>query len=393
MAAAPASTHELARAASARLRARVGVPASLCAFAPGRVNLIGEHTDYNEGFVLPMAIDRGVAVAAASRGDGVIRAHSSAFGETREASLDALDPARQRGWFAYVAGVAWAMLEAGHAVVGADLAIESDLPVGSGLSSSAALEVACARALADLAGAAWDPRGAAVICRRAENAFVGVACGIMDQFAAALSRAGEALLLDCRSLETEGVPLPADAVVAVLDTAAPRTLAASAYNDRRAACETAVAAIRQVAPAVRALRDVDRALLASVGDRLDPIVFRRAQHVVDENVRPRAMAAALGGGDLAAAGRLMDASHESLRTLYDVSSPDLDAIVRIARQQAGCFGARMTGAGFGGCAVALLGRDAMAGFADAVRDAYRAETGRPGEVFLVSPAGGARIIA
>ncbi|MBI2221498.1 MAG: galactokinase [Acidobacteria bacterium] len=383
----------LAKAACARFSDRFcAAPARVC-FAPGRVNLIGEHTDYNEGFVLPMAIDRGIAVAAAPRRDGVIRAHSPAFGETREAALDALGPARQLGWFTYVAGVAWAMREAGYVVAGADLAIESDLPSGSGLSSSAALEVACARALTDLAGERWDPVAAAGLCRRAENEFVGVACGIMDQFASALSRPGEALLLDCRSLESTGVRVPPTAVFAVLDTAVPRALAASAYNDRRAACEAAIVAIQRVAPAVRALRDVDRALLASAGDGLDPIVRRRAQHVVDENLRPGAMAAALRERDLAAAGRLIDASHESLRTLYDVSSPHLDAIVRIARRQPGCAGARMTGAGFGGCAVALLHRDAAGGFSDAVRDAYRAETGRPGQVFLVSPAGGARMMA
>jgi len=369
-----------------------GKAPSVVVFAPGRVNLIGEHTDYNEGLVLPSAIDRGVAIAGSPRSDGVVRAWAAAFDETHEALLSALAPAGEAGWFAYVAGVAWALCEAGHTVSGADLAIVSDLPMGVGLSSSAALEMATARVLAAASGIAWDGVAMARLCQRAENAFVGVACGIMDQLASALSAPGRALLLDCRSLQTEDVPIPSRAAIAVLDTAAPRTLAGSAYNDRRADCEAAVTAIRRLSP-VQALRDVDRPLLEAARAELDPVVWRRAAHVVNENLRPALMAEALRAGDLAAAGRLMDESHESLRTLFEVSSRELDTMVDIARAQPGCFGARMTGAGFGGCAVALLERGAAQAFASAVEPAYHARVGRSGRVFLVTPAGGVRVVA
>ena len=203
------------------------------AVAPGRVNLIGEHTDYNDGHVLPMAIDRDLAVAFRRRGDGRLRIHSRERGETWESALDVLTPSRRADWSDYAAGVAWALSEAGHTLSGADLAIAGDVPIGAGLSSSAALEVATARALAAADGLPWDPVAMARLCQRAENTFVGMACGLMDQFAAACSRDGQALLLDCRTLETQDVPLPASATIVVMDTGVRRSLARSAYNDRR----------------------------------------------------------------------------------------------------------------------------------------------------------------
>ncbi len=378
---------ELAARARRLFRQHFGTPDPLgVAFAPGRVNLIGEHTDYNEGFVLPMGIDRGVAVAFRRRPAGrIIRAQAALLGETREIELGGLEPGRVTGWAAYVAGVAWVLARAGHQIPGLDLVIEADLPRGAGLSSSAALEVAVAHACCAAGDIPWDRVAMAKLCHQAENQFVGVPCGVMDQFAAAISEAGAATLLDCRSLETQSVPLPADVAVAIMDTGGRRELAASAYAERRATCEAAVAALRAVAPGVQALRDADRALLDRAGDRLDPVVYRRARHVIEENARPPAMAAALRAGDLRAAGRLMNESHASLRDLYEVSSPELDALTDRARAHPACFGSRMTGAGFGGCAIALVNRAGLESFLASVRVAARA-------VFVSGAEAGARIV-
>ncbi len=362
------------------------------AFAPGRVNLIGEHTDYNEGFVLPMAIAPGVAIAFRPRADRRVRAHAAAFGESRDFALDGLRPGSVEGWAGYVAGVAWALASAVGRLPGLDLVIDSDLVIGAGLSSSAALEVAAARALSDAAGLSWNAVEMARLCRRAENEFVGVPCGLMDQFAAAASREGCATLLDCRSLETQIVPLPDEAVIAVMDTGIRRELARSAYRDRRAACDAAVAVLRSVAPEVRALRDVPRDLLDRVRSRLDPVVYRRALHVVEENARPPALAAAFRAGDMAAAGQLMNQSHASLRDLYEVSSVELDRVTDLARAHPACFGARMTGAGFGGCAIALVRRDGADQFVRTVGASYRSECNATGAFFLSEAKPGASIL-
>ena len=371
------------------------------AAAPGRVNLIGEHTDYNDGFVLPMAIDRHVAVAFAPREDRVVRAYASEFGETRELSLDALErrtttePARRStrgGWFGYVAGVAWAMLGAGQALRGADLAIASEVPVGAGLSSSAALEIAVAQALSAVAGLEWDPRRAARLAQQAEHEFAGVACGIMDQLSVALAREGCALLMDCRSLETRAVPIPETARILVFDSGVRRELAASAYNDRRASCDRVVAALRARDSWVRALRDADDAMLAEQAASLSAVDVRRASHVIAENRRPAALADAFAAGDLERAGRLMMHSHASLRDLYDVSSPELDALVELAIVQPGCTGARLTGAGFGGCAIALVEAGSVERVMSSVETGYEERTGRPTTAFVCLPSEGARVI-
>jgi galactokinase len=371
------------------------------AVAPGRVNLIGEHTDYNDGFVLPMAIDRHVAVAFAPRQDRVLRAHASEFGETRELSLDALErrttsePARRSargGWFGYVAGVAWAMLGAGQQLDGADLAIASDLPAGAGLSSSAALEIAVARALGAVSALEWEPRRVARLAQQAEHEFAGVACGIMDQLSVALAREGCALLIDCRSLETRDVPIPETARILVFDSGVRRELTTSAYNDRRAACERVVAALQTRHAWVRALRDVDDALLAEVAASLDPVDVRRASHVIAENRRPAALADAFASGDLERAGRLMMHSHDSLRDLYEVSSPELDALVDLAIVQPGCAGARLTGAGFGGCAIALVEAGSVERVMSSVEAGYEKGTGRTTTAFACLPSAGARVI-
>ena len=362
------------------------------AFAPGRVNLIGDHTDYNEGFVLPMAIERGVAVAFRERSDRLVRAHAVAFGETREIALDGIAPPEKPDWASYIAGVAWSLERSGRRLTGLELVVAADLPIGAGLSSSAALEIATASAFTHAAGLAWEPVAIAKLCRAAENDFVGVSCGVMDQFAAAASVEGCALLLDCRSLEAAPVPIPKQASVVLMDTGARRSLVGSAYNDRIAACRAALAALRAVDPSVRALRDVSLSMLEFARGQLDPVLFRRASHVVAEIQRPVAMAAALRCEDLAVAGRLMDESHASLRELYEVSSPELDLVCRLARAHPACFGARMTGAGFGGCAVALVHSQGAAAFARDVEIAYREESRLPGAFFVSQPAEGARLV-
>jgi galactokinase len=362
------------------------------ALGPGRVNLIGEHTDYNDGWVLPMAIERAAVFAFARRPDRRLRVHATAYGETREVDLDLLRPPGGSEWIAYVAGVAWALREAGHDVPGLDAVVDGDVPLGAGLSSSAALEMAAARAFAAAGGITWDATAMARLGQRAENAYVGVNCGLMDQMASAVCREGCALLLDCRTLETEPVAVPQGAAVVVMDTGARRSLAASAYNDRRAACEAVVAVLAAGRPHVRALRDVDDETLAAAEERLDPVAFRRARHVVAENRRPLEMARALRKGDLAEAGRLMNASHESLRGLYEVSSPELDLVSGLARSHPDCFGARMTGAGFGGCAVALVSADRVEAFSRSVHAAYREKVDLPSAFFACRPAAGARIV-
>lgn len=367
------------------------VPAGI-ALAPGRVNLIGEHTDYNDGFVLPVGIDRFTAVAYAGRTDGILCARTVNYGETRQTALSDLRPRPGEGWFDYVAGVAWALGEAGYMLNGADLSIVSDVPVGAGLASSASLEVAVARALVDLTGGEWRAEHMALTARRAENEFVGVSCGIMDQFAAAASRAGCAMLLDCRSLEATHVELPKQVAVVVLDTAVRRKLTASAYNERRTSCERAVETMRRTGVPVAALRDADLTALEVVEHLMDTTTYYRARHVVTEMRRPQELAETLAAGELERAGELMNASHESLRDLYEVSSPELDAFVAAAREQPGCFGARMTGAGFGGCAVALVAVDEAMPFTTGVERRYQALTGLRGSAFVIRAAAGARLL-
>ncbi len=369
--------------------------------APGRINLIGEHTDYNDGFVLPMAIDRHVVVAFAPREDRLLRAHAVEFGETREVSLDTLARrtagetgkwGKRGGWFGYLAGVAWALLGAGHALRGADLTVVSDLPVAAGLSSSAALEMAVARALADVSELAWDPPAFARLAQRAEHEFAGVSCGIMDQLSVASAREGCALLIDCRSLDTRDVPIPEDARIVVFDSGVRRQLASSAYNDRRTACDRVVAAARAQHAWVRALRDVDDALLAEIAPSLDPVDVRRAAHVVAENQRPAALADAFRTGDLDRAGRLMILSHASLRDLYQVSSPPLDALADLAISEPGCTGARLTGAGFGGCVIAIVEAGSVERVMSSVETGYEQRMGRTTNAFVCRAAHGARLV-
>jgi galactokinase len=347
--------------------------------APGRANLIGEHTDYNQGWVLPFALDRGVTVAAARRGDGALEIRSrQAPGEPATLPLGSLEPGLVGGWVAYPAGVAWALREAGHPVGGASLAIDSDLIQGAGLSSSAALECAVALALTGIYGLRVPRQELATLAQRAENEFVGVPSGIMDQSASLLCQAGHALLLDCRTGETAAVPLdPASAGLALLivDTGARHALGDGRYALRRQECERAARAL-----GVPSLRDVSD---ADAADRLaDPVLRRRARHVITENHRVNAAVTLLRAGELAGVGGLLCASHDSLRDDFEISWPEADAAVTAA-VGAGALGARMMGGGFGGSAIALVPVGQTAVRAD-IREEF-ARHGWPPPAFLDAP--------
>ena len=326
--------------------------------SPGRVNLIGEHTDYNDGFVMPLAIDRAIWIAMRPRDDGRVIAHSVDFDRPDEFSLNGLSPDGERAtgdsaWIEYIKGTAWSLHQSGLNLAGWEGVVAGDVPLGAGLSSSAALEMATARAFAVRADLAWDPAVMAKLGQKAENQWVGVNCGIMDQLVSAAGREGHALLIDCRSLETEPVPLPAGVAVVVLDTSTRRGLVDSAYNERRSQCESA-AKFFQVA----ALRDVSLDTFQQLSSGLDDVTRRRALHVITENDRTLQAVEAMRRGEVAALGVLMNKSHESLRDDYEVSSDALNAMVEIAQAHPACHGARMTGAGFGGCAVALVDAEA-----------------------------------
>jgi galactokinase len=362
------------------------------AVAPGRVNLIGEHTDYNDGWVLPMAIDRKIGIAFAPRDDRVLRVHSVVFDETRELPIDDLAPPGGSEWWSFPAGVAWAMISSGLEVSGADLVVDGDVPLGSGLSSSSALVMATALALSDVSGIPWSPIEMALLGHRVESDWIGIRGGVMDQFTAAMAREGHALLLDCRSLSHSPVRIPGEAVVVVMDTGAPRTLAGSAYNERSASCRAAVEALKEADQELCALRDVKLDFLEANRELLDVTTYRRARHVVEENARPPAMADALAEGDLGNAGRLMDDSHFSLRDLYEVSSFELDLFTELAREHQACCGARLTGAGFGGCAIALVSADGVEEFMEETHSRYRQRVELPSSVFACRPESGARLL-
>jgi galactokinase len=361
--------------------------------APGRVNLIGEHTDYNLGFVLPSAIDLEIRIAFVPTDDRGVELVSGATGERIGFDLDTIGP-RRGAWIDYVAGTAWALAEAGVAMRGLRGIIVSSLPTASGLSSSAALELASAWALADAPGGDVAPLALARVCQRAENAYVGVNCGLMDQFASACGVAGAAVLLDCRSLEFRPIALPlATHTLVVIHTGSTRSLTTSQYNVRRAQCEAAVAALGAEDPSVQSLRDVTPAMLPAVRARVDEETYRRCRHVVTENGRVGETIDALAAGDLATVGRLWAASHASLRDDFEVVSPELDALVEIAASVPGVAAARMTGAGFGGCTINLVERDAVGALRAAVAAEYPTRTGLMPRVYAVDAVAGAGVVA
>lgn len=345
--------------------------------APGRVNLIGEHTDYNDGFVMPMAISFDVTVAVKRREDRKLRLFSESFAAIEEIDLD--EPAKARGvWTDYIQGVAIALEAAGHRLRGVDMVLRGSVPMGAGLSSSAAIEVASGFAMSVVNGIPLERPVLARIGQSAENDFVGMRCGIMDQFISACGRAGQALLLDCRTLAFRGVPLPDDVRVVVFNSMVKHALAAgSGYNERRADCEEAA---RQLG--VPALRDATKL------DGLEGRILKRARHVVTENARVLAAGEALEAGNVVRFGELMWQSHDSMRDDFDITCDEIDLLVRLARDEAGAHGSRMTGGGFGGCTVSLVETSKAESFVANMKQRYEQATGQKADAWICAPAQG-----
>jgi galactokinase len=366
--------------------------------SPGRVNLLGEHVDYNDGPVLPVAIDLTLTLEFAPLSESHLTLHALDLGQSVSFSLDNLEAkvdldGEPLPHFAlYPAGVALACQQAGLTVPGLEASYTSTIPIGSGLSSSAAVEVAFAQAFKALGQWGTDPMTLVKLTKQAENAYVGVNSGIMDQFAVMFGRENHALYLDTATLDWEAVPLSEDVAIIVADSREPRELAGSAYNDRRAACEEAVRHLQQFLPEITSLRDVSPAQYAQYADGLSERVRRRGQHVVDEIARVEESVTLLKGGDIAGFGQLMIQGHESLRDLYEVSTPELNALVEIALEQPGCYGARLTGAGFGGCTVNLVREDAAEAFLGKVTAQYHERTGKAAKLYRCRATDGAHLI-
>lgn len=361
-------------------------PPAFVVRAPGRVNLIGEHTDYNDGFVLPLAIDRAIWIALRPRADREVHIHSLDFEETAVFNLDHLFKETNH-WLEYPKGVAWALQNDGYQLAGWDGVMAGDIPKGAGLSSSAALELATARAFTAVTNQLWDAKQMALLCQKAENQWVGVNCGIMDQMISAAGQEGHALLIDCRTLDTKAVPLPVGTAVVILDTNTRRGLVDSAYNERRAQCDEASRFF-----GVPYLRDVSITDFLSSEDQLAPLIRQRARHVVTENIRVLNAVTAMLNGDAEMVGALMNQSHLSLRDDFEVSSHELNVMVELAQAQTSCYGARMTGAGFGGCAVALVAGETTNTFTQTITAAYTQATGLTPTIYVCQPAAGASVI-
>ena len=363
--------------------------------APGRVNLIGEHTDYNDGYVLPVAIDRSILMAAAPRPDCQVVLHALDFGQRTEFSLNDIQHDAQYPWSDYQRGVAFFLQERGFELPGVNAVISGDIPVGSGLSSSAAVEVAAAYVWQVLSGFSMSRVELALLCQQAENEFVGMKCGIMDQFICALGQRDHALLIDCRTLEHEMVRLGAgegsprpSATIVVCDTMRRRGLVDSEYNARRRECEEGVRLLQKHLPGIKALRDVSPAQFERYQGDLPEVVRRRCRHIVYENERVLQSVRALKRGDLATFGRLMNASHVSLRDDYQVSCRELNVMVEAAWQVEGVYGSRLTGAGFGGCTVSLVTGEAVERFRAHVAREYQAATGVEPQIYVCAVEGG-----
>ena len=328
--------------------------------APGRVNLIGEYTDFNEGFVFPMTVDRGVYVGIRARDDQRVRVKSIRFGELIDYRLDDFEKPEPGHWSCYVLGVVEELRLLGLVSHGFDAVIDGNLNLGAGLSSSAALETATALALQSLFGFEMSRVDVATLCQRVEHRYANVMCGIMDQFASGIGRSNHALLLDCRTLSHVNIPTSLDEHrIVIISSEVKRELASSAYNERRAQCEEGVALFRQFDPTIASLRDVTPDLFDAYGDQLSDVAYRRCRHVITENARVLDASAALAADELVQFGRLMTASHNSLRDDFEVSCDELDSLVDIANGTEGVLGSRMTGAGFGGCTVTLIHRNSI----------------------------------
>jgi galactokinase len=360
--------------------------------SPGRVNLIGEHTDYSQGFVMPVAIDFETWLAAAPRSDRRLKIHSVEFSETVE--FDLADASHERPhWSDYVRGVVLQLIAAGYDLPGADLLIESSVPMGAGLSSSASVEVATGYAMLSLAGVTANKRELPALAQRAENEFVGAHVGIMDQFICCNGIAGHALMLDCRSLDFTPLPIPQQTSLVIANTMVKHSIAGGEYNLRRRECEQAVARLRENVPGISSLRDVSLAALENFSSSLPPTIRKRALHVVTENHRVLAAADALRNADVSRFGELMYESHQSLRDLYQVSSPELDVMVELASHLPGVYGSRMTGGGFGGCTVTLVEKRNSENVRRQLAEGYARVTGITPEVYICVAADGVSAVS
>ena len=361
--------------------------------APGRVNLIGEHTDYNDGFVLPAAIGFQTHVGIALRADRKLAVQSENYSERVEFELEDLPASPRRHWSDYVVGVTQKFQDQGGRLPGMNLLIEGDVPQGAGLSSSASIEVAVFRGFGELAGARFDGVETAKLCQRAENEFVGARCGIMDQFVAVHGKKDHAVLLDCRSLAYRLLPIPAGVRLVICNTMVRHALAGGEYNQRRAECEEGARFFAERLPGATALRDVSLADLGKCGAKLPAIIRRRSRHVISENLRVQQAAAAFEKGDLELVGRLMADSHASLRDDFAVSCSELDVMVNLAREVGGVYGARMTGGGFGGCTINLVREEDVAEFQRRVAAGYKEKTGYAAEIYVSMAADGVSRVA
>jgi galactokinase len=361
--------------------------------APGRVNLIGEHTDYNDGFVMPAALEFATLVAAAPRADRRLRVYSMTMDETREFDLDAPAAGGSHEWSDYVFGVAAMLEKSGLRLSGADLVVWSDVPLGAGLSSSAALEISTAHALLTASGLPFDPLAAAKIGQQAENDYVGMRCGIMDQYASACGVAGHALLIDCRSLESRPVPIPSNLRLVIANSNVRHQHAGGEYNARRNACEEGVRLLRPYLGPITALRDVSPKVLNRHRRVLPELIFRRCRHIVTENERVLEAERALNAGDFVACGKAMNASHDSMRDDFEITCREIDFLAGLAQAIPGVYGSRMTGGGFGGCTVSLVEADAVERVSKLLIDGYSIGCGQTAEVFVCSPSDGAGLVA
>jgi len=360
--------------------------------APGRVNLIGEHTDYNDGFVMPAALEFATLVAASPRPDRRLNVYSVIMGESRAFDLDAPAETGRHDWSDYIFGVALMLERSGRRLSGADLVVSTDVPLGSGLSSSAALEVSSAHALLTASGLPFEPIAVAKICQRAENDYVGMRCGIMDQYVSACGVAGAALLIDCRTLESRNVPIAPNLRLLVANSGVRHQHAGGEYNARREACEEGVRLLKPTLGPIKALRDVMPEALEANRKLLPDLIYRRCRHIVTENARVLEAERALIADDFAACGAAMNASHASMRDDFEITCPEVDFLAELAQATPGVFGSRMTGGGFGGCTVSLVEASAVKRVSQILVDGYRVGCGRDAEVFDCSPSDGAGLL-
>ena len=391
---------DLARA-RAEFEAHFGFSPEVMTRAPGRVNIIGEHTDYNHGFVLPMAIEHETVMVARRRADSVLNAYAANLGRAARTDLNHRVRNAEESWMDYVVGVADELAKLGKPLHGADLMIMGDVPIGCGLSSSASLEMAALTLFEALGGFEVEGPEAPRLGQRVENQFLGLSTGIMDQFISRMGRSGHALFLDCRSFAYDLIPVAfSSAKFVIANTCVARGLTSSKYNERVAQCNEAVHGMREFLnkPVPGAwprthLRDFDLGDLVASRERLSEVAFRRARHVITENARTQAACEAMRAGDVVALGALMSASDASLREDYEVTCPELDVITEIARSLEGCYGARMTGAGFGGCSINLVASEEAERFCEGLMSEYARRTGIMGQVFVSLPGNGACRIA